>query len=201
MSETSKCRERLKKYCVGYGLDVGYGGDPIVPSAITMDMPTPYTKVGPGAPLNLGGDARDLKWFRDNALDYVYSSHLLEDYTEGDMKTALSEWLRVIRPEGYLILYCPVEAVYRKHCDKAGEPYNLSHKYEGFNLDFVKRLLNELGGKHAIAHENPLVDDYSFEIVIKKKGGYGNANKNGRRGCGLSLVKTMLRRIFPKKSV
>ena len=57
MSETSRCRERLKKFCVGYGIDVGYGGDPILPSAITVDLPHPYTKVG-DAPLNLGGDAR-----------------------------------------------------------------------------------------------------------------------------------------------
>ncbi len=57
--ETSKCRERMQRYCVGYGLDVGYGGDPIVPSAITVDLPKPYTNVG-GSPLNLGGDARNL---------------------------------------------------------------------------------------------------------------------------------------------
>ena len=29
MSETAKCRERLKKYIEGYGIDIGYGGDPI----------------------------------------------------------------------------------------------------------------------------------------------------------------------------
>ncbi len=196
MSETSKCRERLKKYCVGYGLDVGYGGDPIIPSAITMDMPTPYTKVGPGAPLNLGGDARDLKWFRDNALDYVYSSHLLEDYVEEDMKTALMEWLRVIKPGGYLILYCPVEAVYRKHCDKAGEPYNLSHKYADFNLDFVKRLLKELGIGYTIAHENPLVDDYSFELVIKKKHSGRGLIKKGQSRDSLSFTKKLLKKVF-----
>lgn len=74
--ETSKCRERMQRYCVVYGLDVGFGGDPIVPSAITVDLPKPYTNVG-GSPLNLGGDARNFFWFRDNFLDYVFSSHLL----------------------------------------------------------------------------------------------------------------------------
>jgi hypothetical protein len=54
MSETSKCRGRLKKFCVGYGVDIGYGGDPIPPSAITIDLLHPYPTVG-DAPLNLGG--------------------------------------------------------------------------------------------------------------------------------------------------
>ena len=45
-SETSRCRERLRHFCCGYGIDVGYGGDTIIPSAITVDLPTPYTKVG-----------------------------------------------------------------------------------------------------------------------------------------------------------
>lgn len=85
MSETSKCRERLKKFCIGYGLDIGYGGDPIIPGAITVDLAIPYTKVG-DAPLNLGGDARNLYWFADNSLDYVYSSHLLEDFDATETK-------------------------------------------------------------------------------------------------------------------
>src|SRR4051794_21358440 len=78
-SETSKSRERLAKYCEGYGLDLGYGGDPISFSAIRMDLPQPYTRVGE-LPVQLGGKAENLYWFKDGVLDYVYSSHLLEDF-------------------------------------------------------------------------------------------------------------------------
>ena len=39
--------------------------------------------------------AKDLYWFRDGVLDYVYSSHLLEDYV--DTEAVLREWLRVLR--------------------------------------------------------------------------------------------------------
>ena len=42
-SETSKCRPRLAKFCVGYGIDIGPGGDPIVPAAIRVDLPNPYS--------------------------------------------------------------------------------------------------------------------------------------------------------------
>ncbi len=165
--ETSRCRERLKRFCVGYGLDIGYGGDPIVPGAITVDLPQPYTKVG-GAPLNLGGDARDLYWFRDEVFDYVYSSHLLEDFE--DTRSVVKEWLRVIKPGGYLILFCPDEQVYRRHCRKTGQAYNCAHKIDNFSLAYVKQILLECSRGAEVVHETPLVDDYSFELVVRKKG-------------------------------
>lgn len=164
MSETAKCRNRLKKFINGYGLDIGYGGDPIVDWAITVDLPTPYTKVGDHA-LNLGGDARSLYWFRDEVLDFVYSSHLLEDFT--DTKNVLFEWLRVLKINGHLILFSPVEKIYREHCKKTGQPYNYAHKIEDFDIEYVKKILDEIGCTE-IVHANPLVDLYSFELVAKK---------------------------------
>ena len=35
-SETSAVRDLLAPYCAGDGLDLGYGGDPIVPHAIAL---------------------------------------------------------------------------------------------------------------------------------------------------------------------
>jgi len=166
VSETSQCRERLKKYCAGYGLDIGYGGDPIVPSAIKVDLPKPYMNVG-GAPLNLGGDAMNLYWFTNNCLDYVFSSHLLEDFDPKKTRDVLYEWLRVLKPGGHLILYLPDEQKYRKHCKETGQPYNQNHKVENFSLRYVKSLLRDISGIE-IVHENPLCEKYSFEMVIKK---------------------------------
>jgi len=166
-SETSRCRERLKKYCTGYGLDIGYGGDPIIPTAITLDMPVPYTVMGV-APLNLGGDARSLYWFKDNVLDYVFSSHLLEDFPENEIQSILSEWLRVIRPNGCIILYCPDEQKFRKHCRVTGQPYNAHHNIENFSLNFIKKILKSCPDVKII-HENPACEEYSFEVVIKKE--------------------------------
>ena len=164
-SETSLCRDRLSKYCQGDGLDLGFGGDPIVPSAITVDLPQPYTSVG-SAPQNLHGDATDLRWFKDGTLDYLFASHLLEDFT--DTETILREWLRVIKPSGYLILYCPDEQVYSNHCKQTGQPYNLAHKIKDFSLKYVRGILEKIGGVEII-HENSLVETYSFELVAKKK--------------------------------
>ena len=112
-SETSKCRARLAPFCTGYGLDLGFGGDAIVPHAIGMDMPQPYADVGK-RPVQLGGDATQLVWFADSTLDFIFTSHLLEDFVA--IAPILAEWLRVLKPGGRLIIFCPDEQVYRKHC-------------------------------------------------------------------------------------
>lgn len=173
-SETSGARESLSKYCQGYGIDVGFGGDPIIPSAITVDLPKPYTQVGHLAnyagqsPQNLGGDCKNLYWFKDGVLDYVYSSHLLEDFLEPEVKQILKEWFRVLKSGGKFILYCPVERVYREHCRVTGQDYNLAHKLLEFDIEFVKKLMNEIGLSYVVIHENPLVNTYSFELVAVK---------------------------------
>ena len=166
--ETSHCRERLENFCTGYGIDIGYGGDPIIPGAITIDLPVPYEKVG-DAPLNLGGDARNLYWFTNESLDYVFSSHLLEDFPPDETIDILCEWLRVIKIGGNLVLYLPDEHKFKEHCKKTGQPYNLAHKVDQFGLDYLKRVLEPIPNIKTI-HENPLSDKYSFEIVVKKIG-------------------------------
>jgi uncharacterized protein (TIGR02246 family) len=167
-SETSKARPRLSQFCRGNGIDLGYGGDPIVPSAMTMDLPSPYTKLG-GYPQNLAGDARDLYWFKDNVLDYVYSSHLLEDFSSDETATVLREWLRVIKVGGVLVLYGPDQQAYRAHCLEKGKVPNPGHKIDNFGLEYVKGILEQnFRGRYSMVHEIALIDDYSFDLVIKK---------------------------------
>lgn len=163
-SETSRCRGRLAKFCVGDGVDLGFGGDPISSRAVRVDLPTPYAYTG-DAPVQLGGDCRRLVWFRDGVLDYVYSSHLLEDFE--DTKAALSEWLRVLKPGGRLVLFCPDEQVYRAHCRATGQRYNENHKHDDFSLAKVKALLTELDQSRFV-HAVPLIDEYSWELVVEK---------------------------------
>lgn len=163
-SETSKCRARLAPYCVGDGADLGFGGDPITPAAIRMDMPNQYGTVGQ-FPAQLRGDAARLVWFADGALDFVFSSHLLEDFQ--DTESVLREWLRVLKPGGRLIIFCPDEQRFRAHCNRTGQPYNPHHVHAHFSLDYVKGLLARIGGTRLV-HENPDVDIYSWDLVVEK---------------------------------
>ena len=163
-SETSKCRARLLPFCSGYGVDLGFGGDPISAQAIRVDSPRPYADTGAHS-VQLGGDATKLHWFRDGVLDYIYSSHLLEDFP--DTETVLREWLRVLKPGGNLIIFCPDEQIYRAHCQRTGQMYNENHKHADFSLQKIKSTLQKIGGVNFI-HENPLVDIYSWELVAQK---------------------------------
>lgn len=164
ISETSKCRESLAPFCIGNGLDIGYGGDPILPKSICLDLPNAYANYK-NYPQHLHGDAQNLLWFRDNVLDYVYSSHVLEDFR--DTEEVLSEWLRVVKPGGVLVLFLPDEQTYREYCKSLGKPPNVHHIHEDFSLDYMKRILNELNDVEII-HEKFPSNIYSFELVIKK---------------------------------
>ena len=167
-SETSKARPRLSQFCRGNGIDLGYGGDPIVPSAMTMDLPSPYARLG-DYPQNLAGDARNLYWFKDNVLDYVYSSHLLEDFSSKETAAVIREWLRVIRVGGVLILYGPDEQAYRAYCKEKGWPPNAAHRIDNFGLKYVKGILeHDFRDQYSIVHEIELIDDYCFDLVVRK---------------------------------
>lgn len=150
------------------GLDLGFGGDPISPKSITLDLPTPYCIIG-NSPQHLSGDARSLYWFNDAVLDYVYSSHLLEDFPASETVKALSEWLRVIKKGGLLILYCPNQHLYLLHCQKRKSAPNNAHKIYHFGLAYVVKILQDsFEGQYSLELANEPVDDYSFELVLKK---------------------------------
>src|SRR5437588_4080679 len=159
-SETSKCRERLGPYCIGYGLDIGFGGDPITDGAIRVDFATPYAMTGSYS-VQLGGDAGKLVWFADNALDFIYSSHLLEDFE--DTKGVLTEWLRVLKPGGRLIIFCPDEQAYRRHCAATAQAYNNHHIHPDLSLAKVQSILRAIAGTSEI-HSCLLIDDYSLAL-------------------------------------
>lgn len=164
ISETSKCRNSLAPYCQGNGLDIGFGGDPIKPNAICLDLPERYAKYG-NSPQHLHGDARYLTWFRDNSLDYVFSSHVLEDFE--DTLSVFKEWMRVIKPSGKLILFLPDEKTYRQFCVAKGRFPNSHHKHSDFSPEYMKAIIKEYGYGEVI-HENFPVGIYSFEMVVKK---------------------------------
>jgi predicted SAM-dependent methyltransferase len=155
-SETSKARHLLEHFCSGNGLDIGHGGDKIVPSAIGIDITIMYTKVGDDVS-QLKGTASDLYWFNDNVLDYVYSSHLLEDFE--DTEGILREWCRVIKPKGKLILLLPDQQIYQKFS------YNGHHRHADFGKEYVKRHMPE---NMILVYETDIIYDYNFALVYVK---------------------------------
>jgi predicted SAM-dependent methyltransferase len=166
-SETSKHRAKLTPFCTGYGIDVGFGGDPITESAVRMDFETPYACTGT-APVQLGGDCRNLKWFRDNVLDYVYSSHVLEDFSEKEAVDILREWTRVLKNGGRLILLLPDQQRYLAHCRKKNEMPNSHHAIENFSAKYVCEVAKQVP-ELSLVETNDNLGDYSFYVVFQKK--------------------------------
>lgn len=162
--ETTRCRARLAKFCNGNGLDLGHGCDPITPKALRISIePILWPR---GDYINqFAGDASRLYWFSDNVLDFVYSSHLLEDFV--DTEKVLREWLRVLKKGGRLVIYCPDEQRFREHCKKTGQPYNHDHKHANFSLRFVLDILDKIGGTKTIHSLDP-AEVYSWDLVVEK---------------------------------
>ncbi|MFA6597385.1 MAG: class I SAM-dependent methyltransferase [Ignavibacteriaceae bacterium] len=117
-AETSKAFQRrekedfFKKYCMGRGLDIGFGGDLITPSAQGYDFEH--------------GDAQLLSNVRNESYDFVYSSHTLEHLE--NVETALKNWFRVVKKNGYLILYIPHRDLYEKK-QTLPSRFNDNHKH------------------------------------------------------------------------
>lgn len=170
-SETARWRHLVRDYCIGNGVDLGSGGDPIVQTAIQVDLPpAEYGGYGRGGdfeyPIQWAGTATDLP-FKDRTLDYVYSSHLLEDFA--DWRPVLLEWVRVLKPGGYLIILIPDHQRFRA-CVAAGQSDNLNHKHEG-RVGELTETINALfpGGFEPIMDCMPgEEDDYNIVFVAKR---------------------------------
>lgn len=167
VSETSKVRGSLSKFCIGDGVDIGYGGDPIVPWAICMDLEAKYASYE-AWPQHLHGDAAKMYWFSDRTLDWVYSSHVLEDFE--DPRAVFFEWWRILKVDGRMVLFLPDEQKYRKYCKEAGKNPNPHHVHADFSPQFVLGFLQERTD-WAIEHFVQDSGIYSFELVLRKVDG------------------------------
>jgi hypothetical protein len=152
-------------------LDVGFGGDPLVEHAITHDMPQPYTKVGE-AIQHLGGDCRSLP-FKRNTLNWIYSSHLIEDFTYEELIPMLKEWVNILIPlGGKLLLLAPDQQRFLAHCARTGQPVNDAHKEGDFSLGtFKKKVLPFIAQRHELRGIAEFDDttEYSWGIVLERQ--------------------------------
>jgi len=130
-------KDTMLPYCDGEGIDVGCGAGKIKANAIGVDITPKGDRGVAGGQLGLKSMADitvtdiDLP-FDDDSLDYVVVKHVIEHIT--DSVAALTEWARVLKPQGKLIVAAPDENV----CD--GLPLDPTHKH-AFSLSSYKRLL------------------------------------------------------------
>jgi SAM-dependent methyltransferase len=108
------------RYFVGNGLDIGGKPDPLtlyrelfcrMDSVKTWDWED--------------GDAQFLTSVRDDEFDFVHSSHCLEHLV--DPIQGIYNWLRVVRPGGYLVVTVPDEDLYEQGTFPS--TFNRDHKW------------------------------------------------------------------------
>lgn len=148
-------------------MDVGYGGEKIVDTAWAFDMPTPYTSVGSHRQ-QLRGDCRTFPFLCDNALDYIYSSHVLEDFTYEELTPIINEWRRCLKPNGLIITNCPDQQRFLAHCAATGQSINDNHKEPDFSLTNFKERVLKRTGFWEVVYEHDNFQEYSWLQVIKK---------------------------------
>lgn len=95
------------RYFVGQGLDIGGGKDSL---ALFQEFFPLATAIGCYDQEH--GDAQLLKNVDDQAFDFLYSSHCLEHLR--DPREALTNWLRVVKPGGHLVVQVPDEDLYEQ---------------------------------------------------------------------------------------
>lgn len=165
-SETSKVRHWVLPYCKGKGCDVGFGGDKIVnENCDGIDFEQPYTNTGKSK-VDIGVDVINNEIpVADNTYDYVYSSHLIEDFT--DTKDALRKFIRVLKSGGNLILAFPDQQVYEAYCKERNIPLNPYHVHPHMGYDFMMQCLSELPGiTYEVLFSKNCEIDYNVVIVL-----------------------------------
>ena len=171
MTETEGVLEHVLPYCMGRGLDIGCGQRKVVPAAVGLDYAHEYNiRRHPATDADLVGPWEEtLDKVPGLPVNYVYSSHLLEDYA--DVGPPLRAWVDAVRPGGHLILVLPIERAFLSQCEKTGQLTNPGHKQDwGGAADFMAGVpdwfLEEM-------HPETFVDgvgqaSYSFIVIYSK---------------------------------
>ena len=166
-SETAKVRNWVLPYCIGKGCDVGFGGDKIMKTDCDgIDFLQPYTFTGKDK-VDIGCDVINNEIpVPDNTYDYVYTSHLIEDFV--DTNDALRKFIRILKNGGNLILVFPDQPKYEVFCKSINIPMNPYHVHPDMGYDYMLARLNEISG---ISYEMILSSnceiDYNVVMVLK----------------------------------
>ncbi len=154
----------LRRYFVGDGLDIGGKPDPL---SLYQELFPLMSRVRTWDWED--GDAQFLASVADGSLDFVHSSHCLEHLV--DPAEGLSNWFRVVREGGYVVITVPDEDLYEQGVFPS--TFNRDHKWT-FTIFKTKswsnRSLNlldivrELGPAAEVVKIEQLSATYRFEL-------------------------------------
>lgn len=171
MKECSKSISRrladsnfINRYFVGNGVDIGGKPDPL---ALYQELFCQMHGVKTWDWED--GDAQFMSGVPDGRYDFVHSSHCLEHLA--DPKEGLRNWLRIVRPSGYLVVTVPDEDLYEQGVFPS--TFNRDHKWT-FTIYKPKSwsdksinildLVRELGAGAELVRLEQLSATYRFDL-------------------------------------
>ena len=158
------------------GVDVGCGTNPLHADIISIDQqPDPRY-----ATCNIVWDCKDLNIFNNNTLDFIFSSHCLEDFD--NIPEVFLNWWSKLKANGLMILLLPdMEICNCEHCKgKTRYPVvgladgNPSHK-TNIGKKFIIDMLQSFKEKNKLDYEIIQQDTLqhnetcTIDFVIKKR--------------------------------
>ena len=170
-SETSIVRHLVLPYCIGYGCDIAAAGDKIVKENCDfIGDPNGYANCGNDpinipCHINMENPLNSIP-VENNKYDYVYSSHLIEDFSP--TLPILEEHARILKENGNLILVFPDQAVYEEHCKRNNSIPNGSHKIKEISLTYMLNQIKKSTHSYEILFTSDCEISYNVIIVAKK---------------------------------
>lgn len=167
-NEGHKIRWEITQYTRGKGLELGSGIQKLYPHFIGVDSAKDAQLFGHPITPDLKVDtAERLEFIASNSMDFCFSSHMLEHIEPERVTGCLKEWMRVIKPKGYLTLYLPDEDQYPKVGEEGANP---DHKWN-VNYDLVIQYMRGAGSWDLVDFQKRSEDrEYSLLFVFKKTG-------------------------------
>jgi ADP-heptose:LPS heptosyltransferase/predicted SAM-dependent methyltransferase len=211
-NESGKIKWEIVPWTRGRGLDLGCGIQKTFPHFIGVDNRKDQALFGHAInPDIVVQSAAELPMFASGSMDFVFSSHLLEHFPlekpdptrwanpiaremakrsmleEHTASEALREWMRVLKRDGYLVLYVPDEEQY----PKVGEPgANPDHCWN-VNYEGVLKLMRATGAGFDLVdfQQRSSGAEYSLYFVFKKTGNGHHeswrSKKRAAKTCGV----------------
>lgn len=167
--------QHIFHYLKGKGIDVGCGTNRISHFILSVDQ-NPDQQF---AHADVVHNCKDLDIkkivehsgyaydFSDNSLDFIFSSHCLEDFE--DIKTVFLSWWRKIKPGGLMVLLLPdmENGRYPRVGEHGGNPSHRQNVGPKYMLD----MLGNSGIKYTVLQCDTLPHDRTctFDLVVKKQ--------------------------------
>lgn len=167
-NEAGKIKWEIVPYTRGRGLDIGCGNAKPFQHFIGLDNLEDNRLYGhnirPDIPIINGNN---LFFFSNESMDFVFSSHLLEHFNYEEVPKVLSEWFRLVKISGYLVLYLPDEDEYPKVGEHGANP---DHKWN-VNYDRVISAMDLINNWDLVDFQKRNQgNEYSLFFVFQKIG-------------------------------